>query len=116
MKWDISKINEWKAEEFPRAAVIPECGNSDDYDVGGWRSERPWRDPDVCTQCMLCWVFCPDSAVLVEDEKMVGFDLTKCKGCGICASECPKNPKFEGRKAIEMVLEGCEMPGVTKNG
>ncbi|MHB9004161.1 MAG: 4Fe-4S binding protein [Coriobacteriia bacterium] len=116
MKWDISKINEWKAEEFPRAAVIPECGNSDDYDVGGWRSERPWRDPEVCTQCMLCWVFCPDSAVLVEDEKMVGFDLTKCKGCGICASECPKNPKFDGRKAIEMVLEGCEVPGVKKNG
>lgn len=114
MKWDISKISEWKAEEFPRAAVIPECGNSDDYNVGGWRSERPIHDPEVCIQCMLCWVFCPDSAVLIENETMVGFDLTKCKGCSICATECPSNPKFEGRKAIEMVPEGCELPGVKK--
>jgi pyruvate ferredoxin oxidoreductase delta subunit len=110
-KWDISKISEWKSEDFPRAAVIPESGNSDDYNVGGWRSERPYRDEKVCTQCMLCWIFCPDSSVLVEDAKVVGFDFEHCKGCGICAAECPSNPKF-GRKAIEMVPEGCEMPGV----
>ena len=27
-KWDVTKIDEWKAEEFPRGAVIPEAGNS----------------------------------------------------------------------------------------
>jgi pyruvate ferredoxin oxidoreductase delta subunit len=30
---------------------------------------------------------------------MRGFDLDHCKGCGICASVCPKD-------AIEMVEEG----------
>lgn len=111
MKWDISNVNKWKAEEFPRAAVIPESGNSDDYDVGGWRSERPVHDVESCTNCMLCFINCPDSAVIVVDEKVVGFDLKHCKGCGICANECPLNPKF-GRKAIEMVPEGCEFKEV----
>jgi pyruvate ferredoxin oxidoreductase delta subunit len=36
----------------------------------------------------------------VKDGKMQGFDLTYCKGCGICAEECPKKVK-----AIEMVRE-----------
>jgi pyruvate ferredoxin oxidoreductase delta subunit len=104
-KWDVSDINTWKSDQFPLGAVIPEAGNSHDYVTGGWRSERPYRDDEKCTQCLLCWVFCPDSSVLVEDEKVTDFDLDHCKGCGICAHECPPN-------AIEMVPEGCELPGV----
>ena len=109
MKWDVSDINHWKADQFPRGAVIPESGNSQDYYVGGWRSERPVRDEEACTQCLLCWIFCPDSSILLEGDKMVGFAYDHCKGYGICAAECPKNPKV-GRKAIEMVPEGCELP------
>ena len=109
--WDVSNINEWKSDEFPNGAVIPEAGNANDYVTGGWRSERPYRDTEVCTQCMLCWIFCPDTSVVVQDGKVVDFDYDHCKGCGICAHECPTNPKF-GRKAIEMVPEGCELPGV----
>ncbi len=30
---------------------------------------------------------------------MVGFDLDHCKGCGICAAQCPT-------ECIEMVEEG----------
>jgi len=47
---------------------------------------------------MICWVFCPDSAVEVEGMRFKGFDLTHCKGCGICARECPPG-------CIEMVEE-----------
>ena len=36
---------------------------------------------------------CPDSAVITEDGKMIGFDLEHCKGCGICAMECPDKVK-----------------------
>lgn len=102
MKWDISGINEWTAEEFPRAAIIPDSGNSRDYRTGGWRSERPDRDDDACTQCLICWIMCPDSAVMVEDEKVYDFDLMHCKGCGVCANECPAD-------AIAMTPEGCEI-------
>jgi len=104
-KWDVSDINQWKSDQFPRGAVIPTGGNSDEYVTGGWRSERPYRDDDKCTQCLLCWVFCPDTSAMVKDQKVYDFDLEHCKGCGICAHECPAD-------AIEMVPEGCELPGV----
>jgi pyruvate ferredoxin oxidoreductase delta subunit len=39
----------------------------------------------------------------VKDGKMVGINLDYCKGCGICALECPGK---KGKKAIEMVEEG----------
>jgi pyruvate ferredoxin oxidoreductase delta subunit len=55
---------------------------------------------------MQCWLFCPDSCILVdaENEKMLGFDLDFCKGCGICAAVCPVNAKVR-RKAEEEVAD-----------
>ncbi|MHB1340966.1 MAG: 4Fe-4S binding protein [Coriobacteriia bacterium] len=105
MKWDISRLGEWKSDEFPRGAVIPESGNSSEYVTGGWRSERPERDDDKCTQCLLCWIVCPDSAINTENEKVTTFNLAHCKGCGVCANECPV-------EAITMVPEGCDLPEV----
>ncbi len=103
MKWDISEIDSWRAEDFPRGAVIPEAGNSQYYNTGGWRSDRPERSEETCTQCLICWIVCPDTSVVVEDEKVTAFDLDHCKGCGVCANECPAD-------AITMVPEGCELP------
>ncbi|MEA5075110.1 MAG: 4Fe-4S binding protein [Coriobacteriia bacterium] len=105
MTWDISKMGEWTYKQFPPGAVIPTAGNSDDYITGGWRSERPWRSDEKCTQCLLCWIVCPDTSINVADEKVTTFDLDHCKGCGICAQVCPVD-------AIEMVPEGCELPEV----
>jgi pyruvate ferredoxin oxidoreductase delta subunit len=104
-KWDISRIDEWKGDDFPLGACIPESGNSRDYVTGGWRSERPVRDDEKCTQCLICWIMCPDSAVVAVDEKVTDFKLDHCKGCGVCANECPSD-------AITMVPEGCELPEV----
>ena len=105
MTWDISKMDEWTYQQFPPGAVIPDAGNSNDYITGGWRSERPWRSDEKCTQCLLCWIVCPDTSIHVADEKVTTFDLDHCKGCGICAQVCPVD-------AIEMVPEGCELPEV----
>ncbi len=86
----------WK--EIPIGGLIVEPGNSEKYLTGGWRTYRPVLHEDKCIHCMICWIFCPDSSVIVKDGKMSGFDYDHCKGCGICANECPKG-------AIEMVLE-----------
>ncbi|MBI5970925.1 MAG: 4Fe-4S binding protein [Deltaproteobacteria bacterium] len=74
---------------LPLGGVIPKGGTAHDYSTGGWRKLTPSVDKSKCTNCMICWVMCPDSAIIVEDAKMIGFDLEHCKGCGICAVECP---------------------------
>jgi 2-oxoacid:acceptor oxidoreductase delta subunit (pyruvate/2-ketoisovalerate family) len=49
--------------------------------------------------CLLCWLYCPDSAVLIDGATFTGFDLRYCKGCELCAEACPVG-------AISMVEEG----------
>jgi pyruvate ferredoxin oxidoreductase delta subunit len=81
--------------------VITKSGSSRDYITGGWRAERPVWDSEKCIQCLICWIYCPDSAIKLNEEgKVIGVDYDHCKGCGICAQECP--PKA---KAYTMVSE-----------
>lgn len=47
-----------------------------------------------CLACDNCWTLCPDSAVLKTTELATDgshyvFDYDYCKGCGLCAEECP---------------------------
>ena len=89
-----------KARDLPMAGMILESGNSEKFTTGQWRSQRPIHIEEKCKHCMMCILPCPDCATLHENgKKMVGFDLSKCKGCGICAKVCPFG-------AIEMVEEG----------
>ncbi len=51
-----------------------------------------------CNQCDNCLAFCPDVAISRHgDEYEIDYDY--CKGCGICAHECP-------RWVIDLVEEG----------
>lgn len=76
-------------KDIPEGGLILDAGNAKGYKTGGWKTQRPVFDEEKCTNCHLCWVFCPDSAVIEEDGEVKGFDLDYCKGCGICAHECP---------------------------
>ncbi|HTR72670.1 MAG TPA: NAD(P)-binding protein [Solirubrobacteraceae bacterium] len=52
-----------------------------------------------CFGCDNCYGVCPDNAVLkVDAADGYQFDLDYCKGCGLCATECPCG-------AIEMIPE-----------
>ncbi len=45
----------------------------------------------VCNRCELCLIFCPDMAITRrEDGSGFDVDLRYCKGCGLCAAECPR--------------------------
>jgi len=44
----------------------------------------------LCFDCGNCYMYCPDNAV--KKSKTTGFyefDYDFCKGCGLCAKECP---------------------------
>jgi pyruvate ferredoxin oxidoreductase delta subunit len=108
-------------QEISIGGMILEAGNAAEYHTGGWRAFRPVRGEAECSHCFQCWLFCPDSSILVDatETKMAGFDLDHCKGCGICASVCPVNtrvakgvgerlPREDARLCIRMVEEGKE--------
>ena len=54
-----------------------------------------------CFACDNCYGVCPDNAVIKLEEPgpyQYEIDLDFCKGCGLCAAECPAG-------AIEMTPE-----------
>ena len=85
----------WKS--LLMGGVVLEPGSSRKYKTGDWRSFRPLVDKEKCVNCLLCWIYCPDSSI-VRKEKWVEVNYDYCKGCGICAHECPN-------EAIKMVEE-----------
>ncbi len=89
--------SKWK--DLPIGGIINKPGNSMEVKTGSWRALKPVIDLDKCIKCLLCWIYCPDNAIIRRDDDYVEVDYVYCKGCGICANECPT-------KAIEMVEEG----------
>jgi len=75
------------ASELPKGAVP--FKSSVEYETGDWGVEKPEIDRSKCTKCMLCHFFCPEGIITVRDDNYVEVDLRYCKGCGICAEECP---------------------------
>jgi len=80
-----------------------ESGPGDAGKTGSWRIVRPVIDASICTpgkrkaaSCYICWLYCPDGVITQGFPPTI--DLQYCKGCGICAQECPT-------KAITMVEE-----------
>lgn len=85
-----------KDEMIPGA--IGEAGTMSKLYTGSWRTYAPLTDYSKCTDCLLCWINCPDSAIKVKDGEKLGTDFQYCKGCGICAKVCPVD-------CIEMKLD-----------
>ncbi len=77
--------------------------NREENQTGGWRQEKPVFDEALCVNCSLCWINCPEPAILTENQKMLGYDYRYCKGCAICYASCPVG-------AISMVPEATEVP------
>ena len=92
----MSELTSWR--DFPLGGrVSPDVAPQPQ--TGGWRTGvRPEVDLSACVNCLLCWIYCPDSAVTLDGTTFAGFDYTYCKGCEVCAEVCPID-------AISMVEE-----------
>jgi len=73
-----------------------EAGHLADINAG-WRTVRPVVDHEACIFCLRCYIVCPDGTIFKNGEK-IDIDYDYCKGCGVCAHECPKD-------AISMIKE-----------
>jgi pyruvate ferredoxin oxidoreductase delta subunit len=105
------RLKDW--QELPIGGVVADGGNSADYETGTWRTSRPVWYGENCINCLNCWIFCPEDAFVLKDgltksgkprKEIDHINYYHCKGCGLCARECPVNKK--GKKvAIDFVKE-----------
>ncbi|MBC7266626.1 MAG: 4Fe-4S binding protein [Coriobacteriia bacterium] len=82
--------------------------------TGDWRNARPVIDASACVAakqarvtCQICWAHCPDACI--EQGAPPSIDLEYCKGCGICAEECPAGAIAMVPEAEHGVCEAAEV-------
>jgi len=106
---DFTKLNTWYYSDAPRTVrplldvVRRTSGFSEvvgNLDEGNALFEaRRCMSCGNCFECDNCYGVCPDNAVIkLGPGKRFRFNYDYCKGCGICAAECPCG-------AIKMVPE-----------
>jgi heterodisulfide reductase subunit A-like polyferredoxin len=73
-------------------------------EVGGIVS---YIDPELCAACLTCVRLCPYGAIAINDDGVAETNIAKCRGCGICTTECPAKAielrHFEDDQIIPMV-------------
>jgi pyruvate ferredoxin oxidoreductase delta subunit len=75
--------------EITPGAVMLNPGSTKNYKTGEWRTFKPEIDQSKCIKCAKCWMSCPDAAVYKDKEGKFNVNYDYCKGCLICAKECP---------------------------
>ncbi|MCW2306409.1 NAD(P)-binding protein [Rhodobium gokarnense] len=106
---DFSKINTWYYDDAPQRVQgqldIVRRQTSFDEVLKGFNEEtalfeaRRCLSCGNCFECDNCYGICPDNAVIkLGPGNRFRFNYDYCKGCGMCAAECPCG-------AIKMVPE-----------
>ncbi|HET9323054.1 MAG TPA: 4Fe-4S dicluster-binding protein [Gaiellaceae bacterium] len=91
----MAELRRW--QQLPTGGIVAPDGPRPR--TGSWRTGlKPHAEIGSCVNCLLCWLYCPDAAIVLDGETFVGFDYDLCKGCELCAEMCPTD-------AIEMVPE-----------
>jgi NADPH-dependent glutamate synthase beta subunit-like oxidoreductase len=94
------RLNTWYYSDAPRTRrpELEQVRRQSTFDevVGGLTEEnalfeaRRCLSCGNCFECDNCFGVCPDNAVIkLGPGQGYQFDLDFCKGCGICAQECP---------------------------
>lgn len=80
-------VNKSFSGEIPKGTYGPAMHLTETLE--GWRNTRPFINNDICNNCGLCYLVCPEGVIFNEENEM-NIDYRFCKGCGICAKECKK--------------------------
>jgi 2-oxoacid:acceptor oxidoreductase delta subunit (pyruvate/2-ketoisovalerate family) len=106
---DVSQLNTWyyadaphavrpKLEAARRVSTFDEVVAGLDEETAVYEARRCFSCGN-CFECDNCYGVCPDNAVIkLGPGKRFEIDYDFCKGCGLCAEECPAG-------AITMVPE-----------
>lgn len=72
-------------------AVIREPASTRESNMSSWRSEMPVIDSKKAKDKKLekAWLHCPDGAIFKDKDGKFKVNYKYCKGCGICAQQCP---------------------------
>ena len=82
------------------------CSQPQIKDIGIIGEVEVQCEPQECTGCGECAVVCEESAVTLEDERLVGIDVESCVRCGACARVCPTEALRTGRGTHRVVVGG----------
>jgi len=70
--------------------LISQPGCAAEFKTGDWRTgQAPETDYEKCVKCARCYIYCPDLAYQPKEDGTYEWLSDYCKGCGICAAECP---------------------------
>ncbi|MDE3237666.1 MAG: NAD(P)-binding protein [Paracoccaceae bacterium] len=93
-------LNTWYYDDAPRAvqpqlSLVRRQSGFDEVDLGltediALYEARRCLSCGNCFECDNCFGVCPDNAVIkLGPGKRFRIDYDFCKGCGLCAAECP---------------------------
>jgi 2-oxoacid:acceptor oxidoreductase delta subunit (pyruvate/2-ketoisovalerate family) len=97
---DISKLNTWYYADAPKTVqpmleIVRRQSTFEEVQGGldetnALYEARRCLSCGNCFECDNCYGVCPDNAVIkLGPGKRFKFNYDYCKGCGICAQECP---------------------------
>lgn len=80
----------------PQLGIEERKNNFKEVDLGFSRKEVDYEvsrcfNCGICNKCEVCLIFCPDVAIYIDEGRELSVNLEYCKGCGVCAAECPRN-------------------------
>ncbi len=69
-----------------------------------WRSSKPVLEVMKCTKCGICWLYCPDDCIEINEEGYPEIVDVYCKGCMVCVSVCPVDALEEQAEGEEEMI------------
>jgi heterodisulfide reductase subunit A-like polyferredoxin len=63
---------------------------------------------DECIACLTCVRMCPYGVPYIDKEGVATIEAAMCRGCGVCAAECPRRAIELQHNAMEQILPKIE--------